>query len=153
MSIKDKIPPSPKRVQICTGNKINARITSKTLYNLAKYKEADSEAITTRLKELNREWDTERVLESNAAAIIFISSILGLIFSIYWFILTGFISFFLLIHALIGWCPPLPIIRRLGVRTPEEISEEKMVLRYMRGDFKEIISDPKEILSLLRKGY
>jgi hypothetical protein len=35
----------------------------------------------------------------------------------------------LLMHALQGWCPPLPVIRKLGVRTAKEIFEEKTAYR------------------------
>lgn len=42
---------------------------------------------------------------------------------------------FLLLHATQGWCPPLPLFRRLGVRTRGEIEKEKFALRFLRGDF------------------
>jgi len=35
---------------------------------------------------------------------------------------------FLLQHGMQGWCPPLPILRRLGVRTRGEIDREKYEL-------------------------
>jgi hypothetical protein len=35
---------------------------------------------------------------------------------------------FLLQHGLQGWCPPLPVLRRLGVRTQREIDAEKYAL-------------------------
>ena len=38
-------------------------------------------------------------------------------------------------HALQGWCPPLPLFRRLGFRTQEEIARERYALKGMRGDF------------------
>lgn len=34
----------------------------------------------------------------------------------------------LLQHGLQGWCPPLPVLRRLGVRTRGEIDREKYAL-------------------------
>jgi hypothetical protein len=42
---------------------------------------------------------------------------------------------FLLQHAVQGWCPPLPLLRRLGVRTADEINEERYALKALRGDF------------------
>ncbi len=33
------------------------------------------------------------------------------------------------------WCPPVPVFRRLGVRTCQEIDEEKYALKILRGDF------------------
>jgi hypothetical protein len=34
-----------------------------------------------------------------------------------------------------GWCPPVNLFRRLGVRTQREIDEERYALKLMRGDF------------------
>ncbi|HET9942578.1 MAG TPA: hypothetical protein VFR05_04515, partial [Terriglobia bacterium] len=41
----------------------------------------------------------------------------------------------LLQHAVQGWCPPVPLFRRLGIRTQREIDEERYALKAMRGDF------------------
>lgn len=49
---------------------------------------------------------------------------------------------FLFQHAIQGWCPPLPILRRLGFRTAEEINQERYALKALRGDF-EAQSDNK----------
>jgi hypothetical protein len=38
-------------------------------------------------------------------------------------------------HALQGWCPPIPVFRRLGVRTLREIERERYALKALRGDF------------------
>lgn len=47
---------------------------------------------------------------------------------------------FLLQHALQGWCPPVPVLRRLGFRTQTEIDEERYALKALRGDFRELVS-------------
>lgn len=145
------IPPSTKRVELHTNRNVNEKIEQKTVENISKYVGSDINTLTKRLKELNHEWDTERVLEANAASIILISSIIGYLVSPYWFIVTGIISFFLLQHALQGWCPPLPIIRRLGVRTPIEISEEKSAIKYLRGDFSQKNNDAATIMNVTKK--
>ncbi|ERJ12152.1 DUF2892 domain-containing protein [Haloplasma contractile] len=132
--MKRILPPTSKRVHFHTNQKVNEKIKDKTLERIEKYKDAELELLNKRIKKLNREWDTESVLEANASAIIFVSLILGFQVHRYWFILPLFISFFLFQHAVQGWCPPLPIIRRLGVRTAEEIHDEKMALRMIRGD-------------------
>ena len=54
--------------------------------------------------------------------------------------LPGIVLPFLLQHAVQGWCPPVPLFRRLGVRTREEIEREKFALKALRGDFEEIDS-------------
>ena len=43
---------------------------------------------------------------------------------------------FLLQHAVQGWCPPLPVFRRYGVRTQTEIDDERYALKALRGDFR-----------------
>jgi hypothetical protein len=40
-------------------------------------------------------------------------------------------------HAVQGWCPPIPLLRRLGIRTQQEIDAEKYALRLLRGDFEQ----------------
>ncbi len=45
------------------------------------------------------------------------------------------VSGFLFQHAIEGWCPPVPILRRLGFRTSYEIDEERQALKALRGDF------------------
>lgn len=145
------IPPSTKRVKLHTNKNVNEKIEQKTVENISKYIGSDINALTKRLNELNHEWDTERLLEANAASIILISSIIGYLVSPYWFFVTGIISFFLLQHALQGWCPPLPIIRRLGVRTPIEISEEKSAIKYLRGDFSQKNNDAATIMNVMKK--
>lgn len=41
-------------------------------------------------------------------------------------------------HALQGWCPPLPVFRCYGFRTAAEIDYERYALKAIRGDFEGI---------------
>ena len=134
-SLTHVLPPTTKRVQRHTDPMVNAKIKEDTEARIADYAQCDKEILSNRIEKLNREWDTERVLEANAATWILISSCLGMKKDKRWFYVTGGIGAFLLQHALFGWCPPLPIIRRLGVRTPEEIQRERLALQLLRGDF------------------
>jgi hypothetical protein len=61
--------------------------------------------------------------------------VLGLGVSRKWMLLPIVVQTFFLQHALQGWCPPIPVMRRLGVRTSEEINEERIALKALRGDF------------------
>lgn len=133
--MKEILPPNAKRVQLNTNHVVNEEIRRKMLSNAASYANKNRKAISLRLHELDHEWDTERVLEVNAAAFVLISVVLGFQLHYAWFYIAGIIAFFLLQHALQGWCPPLPIIRRLGIRTSAEINDEKMALKALRGDF------------------
>lgn len=116
-------PRSAFRVKISTNHKSNDKIERQMTENVAKYLNANKEDISRRIDELNKEWDTERVLEANASAIIFIGTVLGFLVNGWLFLIGGFISFYLFMHALEGWCPPLPLIRKLGVRTVSILEE------------------------------
>jgi hypothetical protein len=39
-------------------------------------------------------------------------------------------------HAIQGWCPPVPLLRRLGFRTPAEICEERCGLKMLGGEYR-----------------
>ena len=81
------------------------------------------------MHELDKEWDIERVLEVKASALALTGLVLGLTVNKRWFAVPGIILAFLLQHGLQGWCPPIPILRRLGVRTRGEIDREKYALK------------------------
>ncbi|KJS18808.1 MAG: hypothetical protein VR72_21625 [Clostridiaceae bacterium BRH_c20a] len=138
-------PPTFERVKLHTSKSVNKKIQKQTLENVKYFIDKDKNAISQRIKKLDKEWDTERVLEANAALIILISTILGFTISRWWFVFLGFIAFFLFQHAVQGWCPPLPIIRRLGIRTATEIDEEKVALKMIRKDFEGFKNEPENI--------
>ena len=94
-------------------------------------------ALSRRLEELDREWDMERWLEANAATLAFTGTLLGLLVSRKFLAIPCFVLPFLFQHATQGWCPPVPILRRYGVRTRREIDAEKYALKALRGDFRE----------------
>lgn len=122
-------PPTTTKVKLNTDDQINNDIEQKTAHNINNYYGKTEGEIDKRIKELNYEWDTERVLELNFASIVLISSLLGLLGNKKWMALSGITSVFMIQHSLQGWCPPLPLIRRLGVRTAKEIFEEKEALK------------------------
>jgi len=110
------------------------------------YYGAHPEKIEKRLRDLDREWDTERTLEANAATLALSGTLLGLLGRRRYLLLPAVVTGFLLQHALQGWCPPLSVIRRLGVRTPAEIEAERYALKALRGDFDLMLEtkDPQE---------
>src|SRR5687767_5578638 len=96
------------------------------------------ERIGQRLRELDREWDIERTLETNAATLALTGVVLGTTRDHRWLYLSGAVAAFLLQHALQGWCPPVPVLRRLGIRTTQEINAERTALKALRGDFQAV---------------
>jgi hypothetical protein len=81
------------------------------------------------MEELDKEWDIERALEVNASTLALTGLFLAVTVDRKWLMLPGVVLSFLLQHGLQGWCPPLPVLRRLGVRTRGEIDREKYELR------------------------
>jgi hypothetical protein len=129
------LPPTAQKVFLRTDPAINAEIKNQTIRNLNIFKNCNEADISERIRKLDLEWDTERLLEVNASLLMLVSSYLGVKTSRIWFLLTGAVGVFMLQHALQGWCPPLPLIRKWGVRTADEINSEKTALKAMRGDF------------------
>lgn len=132
------IPATASRVPEHTAEHVNEEIWRQMERNVVRYAAAGPEAIDRRLEELENEWDIERTLEANAATAVLVGLTLGATVDRKWFICPAFVAGFLLQHALQGWCPPLPVFRRLGFRTQTEIDEEKHALKALRGDFKNI---------------
>lgn len=126
------------RVRQHTSSSVNQKIDAKMMATVQDYARRSTQEITERLQELEKEWDTERVLEANASVLAFTGLILGWTINSNWLWLPAVVLPFLFQHAVQGWCPPLPVIRRLGVRTPHEIDQEKYVLKALRGDFADI---------------
>ena len=119
---------SNDRVRRNTADEINRQIDLKTNDNIRQYTTLDSGAIRGRIAELNREWDIERALEVASGLNVLIGLALGLTVNKRWLLLSAISSAFLVQHTLQGWCPPLPVFRRFGIRTKDEINKEKNAL-------------------------
>ena len=120
---------SDDRVRRVTSSRLNREIDRQTDRNIRRYIGANRETIIDRMHQLDKEWDIERVLEVRASALALTGLVLGLTVNKRWFAVPGIILAFLLQHGLQGWCPPIPILRRLGVRTRGEIDREKYALK------------------------
>lgn len=127
-----------KRVRRNTPRSINEKIDLVTLENIRKYAHAPNQEVRTRLKQLDREWDIERTLEVNMAALALTGIALSIWVSRKWLILPSVVLGFFIQHAIQGWCPPLPLIRAFKVRTRTEIDQEKFALKAMRGDLNRV---------------
>ena len=130
------IPGTDERVPQHTPHHVNQTIRQQTRASIKRYEGAAPAEIDSRIAELQREWDVERTLEANASSISLVGLALGVFVNRRFLALPAVVAAFLLQHAIQGWCPPLPILRRLGVRTAKEIHEEIVALRVLRGDFK-----------------
>ncbi len=128
------------RVERLTEEEIEECIRQKTEETIACHALAGREAIDRRLEELDREWDIERCLQLSAASISLAAIVLGATRSRRWYFVPFFVSVFLLQHAVQGWGPPVALFRRLGFRTRSEIEFERMALKILRGDLKDLKS-------------
>jgi hypothetical protein len=122
-----------RRVPDHTDTQVNQRILGDTARRVLHYANHRSD-IDHRLRQLDREWDIERLLETNASALAFAGIVLGMA-DRRWLRLSALVTAFLFQHAVQGWCPPIPVLRRLGVRTSREIELERIALKALRGDF------------------
>lgn len=132
------LPATTERVTAHTSRDVNERIRLRMEDNIARCAAAGEEAVERRLRELDYEWDIERVLEANASTLSLFGLGMGAFVDRRFFALPAIVMGFLLQHAMQGWCPPVPLLRRLGIRTTSEIEEERYALKVLRGDFKSV---------------
>ena len=124
------------RVRAAGGRKLNRKVDQQTWECLSAATDADRESLTAHITELTLEKDMERYLQTNASLLAFAGTLLGAATGKKkWLVIPGIVLPFLFQHAIQGWCPPVPLFRKMGVRTRKEINREKYALKAMRGDF------------------
>lgn len=138
------------RVRENTSGDVNLELDRAAESRIQMYESASGDEIDRRIEELDREWDMERVLETNASLIALSGLVLGVTHNRKWLVVPGIVTSFLFQHAVQGWCPPVPVFRRLGVRTRREIDEEKYALKVLRGDFERVSPGAPDAADALR---
>ena len=138
-----------ERVPAHTSDEVNRQIEAGIADRVRQFA-AQPELIPARLSELASEWDIERAIEANASMIAFIGVTLGFFVHPYWLALPALVTAFLFQHAIQGWCPPIPILRRLGFRTAHEIEKERNALKVLRGDYEGVSQSPNKAAAALR---
>ncbi len=137
------------RVPQHTAEEVNWRI-QREIETSVRYFAHHPREIPERLRELDQEWDIERAIEANAAALAFTGVALAAIGRRRWLMLPALVTGFLFQHALQGWCPPVPVLRRLGFRTSYEIEQERKALEALRGDFEHVTTAPDPAAAALQ---
>lgn len=128
-------PPSD-RVRAHTWPLVNDRLDTETQLRLRPAgASASTDQLTRRITELAAEWDFDRTLETEAALMGLAGLALGVAVDRRLLVLPAFVSAMLVVHATHGWYPLLPLFRRVGVRTRDEIDRERYGLKALRGDF------------------
>ncbi len=125
----------PDRVRAHSRVSQNERIDAQTQQCIEHHAAADREAISRHIEALDREWDVERYLQMNAGIVSLSGVLLGAFWNRRILVLPAAVFGFFFQHATQGWCPPLPVFRRMGVRTRREINREKYAFKALRGDF------------------
>jgi len=134
---------SAMRVPANTSPESQDRINRQLRINVD-YFARHPDQIDRRLKELDDEWDIERVLETGSSAVTLAGLTLSILRRRRWILLSLAVQGFFMQHALQGWCPPLPLLRRLNFRTRREIDQERYALKALRGDFRDISANQNQ---------
>jgi hypothetical protein len=122
------------RVRRHTAAEVLRRIDDATVASLTGCA-ASLAATDQRLGELDREWDTDRALEAEAATMGLIGLALGAFVRKQFLALPAVVAGAVLLQATTGRYPLMPLFRRLGLRTAKEIARERYALKALRGDF------------------
>jgi hypothetical protein len=138
-----------ERVPAHTSEEVNRQIEAEIAERVQRIATQPA-SIPVRLRELAEEWDIERAIEANASSIVFIGVLLGFFVHPYWLALPALVAAFLFQHAVQGWCPPIPVLRRLGFRTAHEIEKERNALKALRGDYDGVTQSPNKAAAALR---
>lgn len=118
------------RVRQRTAPAVNQAIDHKMEATIEKMRGAAPVDIRARLAELEKEWDIDQIMQGQTATLVNLGLALGGR-NRRGYLLAGLGFASLLSHALSGWSPPLPLLRRLGYRTRREIDREKFALLAM----------------------
>jgi hypothetical protein len=140
------------RVKQATPSSINQKIEAETWNRIALFKNKSTSEITDRIHELEKEWDIERYLGVNMSTL----AMSGLAAGVFtknknWFALPATVLAFFFQHAVHGWCPPLPVMRLLKIRTRKEIEQEKYALKIIRGDFENLENISQQDINALKR--
>lgn len=121
----------PDRVRRFTARAVNRRIDQATDRRITRFAAMSEAQIRDRIHELDQEWDIDRVLSLHAAVLGLTGMALAWRGERRWLALPAVVLAFLSQHSIQGWCPQMPVLRRLGVRTRGEIDREKYTLLHL----------------------
>jgi hypothetical protein len=123
------------RVRLNTPPQFNLKIDQAMMKRVWAYAKRSRAEITTRINELDREWDLERVLETGAAGLSLGGVVMSILKGRHWLVLPAAVLAALLQHSVTRRSLPVQLVRAAGVRTRREIESERTALRMLRGDF------------------
>jgi hypothetical protein len=121
------------RVRMMSSEKANRAIDAKTQQSVDRASAGGRAAIERRLVELHQEWDVDRALTLNFSVLV-LAQLLAAKRDKRWLWGPLVQTPFLLMHATVGWCPPVLWFRPLGFRTRFEIHAEREELLRRLGE-------------------
>lgn len=136
MMLTEMMADTSTRVTEHTAQKVNWQLRHQSEANVL-HCALRPEHIPHRLHDLDQEWDIERAIEANYAVVNMVGVALSAV-NRKWLLLPAIAGGFMIMHTVSGWCPPVPIFRRLGFRTAREIEKERLALLAIRGDFDKV---------------
>jgi len=101
---------------------------------MARYAAEPLLVVEQRLRELDHEWEMERLTATTSGLFLLGGVLLTLFLGTNWLVLPVVIAACLLLYGLTGWRPASPLTRLLGFRTSQEIAFERYALNASRGD-------------------
>ena len=132
-SYEDLQPPTHDRIREHSSESSNQRIDRETRGAIAEARQS-STARNARIRELEQEWNIDRALMLNFGIVGAFTAFKAMQqmkrnghiggWSLLFWVQMGF----LINHAVRGWCPPMPVFRRLGFRSANEIAAERAAL-------------------------
>ena len=123
------------RVRKRTAAAVLRRIDDLSIDRLTGLADAGAPAMTYQMERLEREWDTDRMIEAEASMTGLAGLALSVLVDRRFIAVPAVVGTAVFVHALTGWYPLLAIMRRLGIRSAREIARERYALKALRGDF------------------
>lgn len=127
------IPATTRRLILNPAPLVAEVIRERSDEKLSRYVAAPLEVFEQRLKELDREWNVERLTAALSGLLLLLGLELVSLKGEQWLVFPAIVAACLLLHAVVGWTPALPLLRGLGFRTPQEIARERYALETARG--------------------
>ncbi len=119
------------RTRNMTPHSINERLDRKTRERVLTIERMGADAAWKRLEQLDREWDIDRALMVLFSTTVF-AQLIKAKKNRQWLLGPLIQSPLFFLHSMIGWCPPVSLLRPLGFRTSKEIqAEREAILRYL----------------------
>lgn len=139
-----------RRVRRNTSEEKNLEVDEMTFENIKRFANKSNDEISRRIKQLDDEWDVERVLGLNMSGLAISGLVLAGLVNRRWLALPAVVLGFFAQHSIKGWCPPLTVLRSMNIRTRNEIAQEKHALKALRGDYDNITSPGEAFIAARR---